>query len=143
MCLYHFLLYIHNIRDKSYTEKCLRAVTLIFADALQKEASLSRESTKEEIAMCLSYIRYYYTVHVYILCMCVLHIIRLHILLLYSYILFVSYSRMLAVEAVPGVCSASEVIAAAGVHHRLVYYSRVRARIGILSVFIYVCLYKL
>ena len=135
MCLYHFLLYIHNIRDKSYTEKCLRAVTLIFADALQKEASLSRESTKEEIAMCLSYIRYLHTVHViyyvYVcVCSCLLILINLHILIIYSYILLISYSRMLAVEAVPGVCSASEVIAATGVHHRLVYYSRVCACIG-------------
>jgi hypothetical protein len=44
--------------DKNLSiEKCMKTVTLIFADALRQELAISRESSKEDLATVLSYFR--------------------------------------------------------------------------------------
>ena len=46
-----------SFKDALCTEKCIRAITLIFFDSLQKESTATRETSKEDLATCISYLR--------------------------------------------------------------------------------------
>lgn len=46
-----------SFKDALNTEKCVQAISLVFADALQKEVIVRRDTSKEELATTISYLR--------------------------------------------------------------------------------------
>lgn len=56
-CLESLARYLIKCVVFACAEKCLKAITLVFADALSKERTKQQDATKEEVAVCISYLR--------------------------------------------------------------------------------------